>query len=128
MPCNLSYKIHEGIFQILKEQGLSIPNFVLPNSVVTAELDKTYYYGSFYLATYPMDGKDYVYTLWFADDTVATADGIRIGSTQAQVETVYGADAFNGTNAFEMTKGSSKLTILITDGIVSGVRYEGITD
>ena len=91
-------------------------------------LDRTYYYGPFYLSTYPMDGKDYVYTLWFADDTVTTAEGIRIGSTQAQVETVYGADAFNGTNAFEMTKGSSKLTILITDGMVSGVRYEGIID
>lgn len=91
-------------------------------------LDKTYYYGSFYLATYPMDGKDYVYTLWFADDTVATDDGIRIGSTQAQVELAYGKNAFNGTNAFEMTKGRSKLTILITDGMVSGVRYEGIID
>ena len=91
-------------------------------------LDKTYYYGSFYLSTYPMDGKDFVYMLWFADDTVTTAEGIRIGSTQAQVETAYGKDAFNGTNAFEMTKGSSKLTILITDGMVSGVRYEGIID
>ena len=91
-------------------------------------LDKTYYYGSFYLSTYPMGGKDFVYVLWFADDTVTTAEGIRIGSTQAQVETAYGKDAFNGTNAFEMSKGSSKLTILITDGIVSGIRYEGIID
>ena len=91
-------------------------------------LDKTYYYGSFYLATYPMDGKDYIYTIWFADDTVTTAEGIRIGSTQAQVEEVYGADAFNGTNAFEMTKGNSRLTVLITDGVVSGVRYEGIPE
>lgn len=91
-------------------------------------LDKTYYYGSMYISTYPMDGQDYVYTLWFADDTVTTAEGIRIGSPQSQVEEAYGADTFNGTNAFELTKGNSKLTILITDGLVSGVRYEGILD
>lgn len=91
-------------------------------------LDKTYYYGPFYLTTYPMEDKDRVYTLWFADDTVSTAEGICIGSTQTQVEEVYGADAFNGANAFELTKGNSKLTILITDGLVSGVRYEGISD
>lgn len=91
-------------------------------------LDKTYYYGSFYLSTYPMEGKDYVYTLWFADDTVTTAEGIRIGSPQSQVEEAYGADAYNGTNAFEVTAGNSRLTILITDGLVSGVRYEGIPE
>lgn len=89
-------------------------------------LDKTYYYGSFYLSTYPMDGRDYIYTLWFADDTVATAEGIRIGSPRSRVEEVYGPDAFNGTNAFEMTKGNSRLTILITDGMVSSIRYEAV--
>ena len=89
-------------------------------------LDKTYYYGSFYLSTYPMDGKDYVYTLWFADDTVATEEGIRIGSNQADVESVYGADSFNGTNAYVLIKGNSKLMILITEGEVSAIRYEGM--
>ena len=89
-------------------------------------LDKTYYYGSFYLTTYPMDGKDYVYTLWFADDTVATEEGIRIGSNQADVESVYGADSFNGTNAYVLIKGNSKLMILITEGEVSAIRYEGM--
>lgn len=89
-------------------------------------LDKTYYYGSFYLATYPMDGKDYVYTLWFADDTVTTAEGIRIGSPQSQVEEACGAENFNGTNGYVLTRGQSRLVILITEGYVSGVRYEGI--
>lgn len=91
-------------------------------------LDKTYYYGSIYISTYPLDGKDYIYTLWFADDTVTTAEGIRIGSTRSEVEKAYGADAFNGTNTCELTKGNSKLTILVTDGLVSAVRYEGIPD
>lgn len=91
-------------------------------------LDKTYYYGSIYISTYPLDGKDYIYTLWFADDTVTTAEGIRIGSARSEVEKAYGDDYFNGTNTCELTKGNSKLTILVTDGLVSAVRYEGIPD
>lgn len=91
-------------------------------------LDKTYYYGSFYLATYPRDGKDYVYTIWFADDTVTTAEGIRIGSTQTQVEEAYGPDSFDGSNSYVITKGKSRLVILIEDETVSGIRYEAILD
>lgn len=89
-------------------------------------MDKTYYYGSFYLSTYPMDGKDYVYNLWFADDGVSTDEGIRIGSTQSQVEDAYGKECFNGTTSFVLTKGQSRLMILIEDDTVSSIRYEVI--
>lgn len=89
-------------------------------------MDKTYYYGSFYLSTYPMDGKDYVYNLWFADDGVSTDEGIRIGSTQSQVEDAYGKECFNGTTSFVLTKGQSRLVILIEEKTVSSVRYEVI--
>ena len=91
-------------------------------------MDKTYYYGSFYLSTYPGDGKDYVYNLWFADDGVATDEGICIGSSQSQVEDAYGKEYFNGTNSFVLTKGQSRLVILIEDGQVSSIRYEVVLE
>lgn len=91
-------------------------------------MDKTYYYGSFYLSSYPLDGKDYVYSIWFADDSVATNDGIRIGTTKAQVEAICGADCFNGTNAYTQPQGNTKLTILMEDGMVSSIQYELIID
>lgn len=91
-------------------------------------LDKTYYYGNFYLSTYHMDGEDYVYSLWFADDNICTEEGIRIGSTQAEVEAVYGTDSFNGTNAYALTKGGSKLTVILMDGLVSSIQYEAIVE
>lgn len=91
-------------------------------------LDKTYFYGSFYLSTYPMGEKDFVYSVWFADDTVSTAEGIRIGNTQAQVESAYGTAGYNGSNAYKMTKGDSTLTIILTDGLVSSVIYEIVLD
>ena len=89
-------------------------------------MDKTYYYGSFYISTYSLDGKDHIYNLWFADDGVATDEGIRIGSPQSQVEAACGKECFNGINSFVLTKGQSKLVILIEDGKVSSIRYEVI--
>lgn len=91
-------------------------------------MDKTYYYGSFYLSTYPMDDKDYVYNIWFADDGVATDEGIRVGSSQSQVEDAYGKECFNGTNSYVLTKGQSRLVILIEEQTVSSVRYEVILE
>lgn len=89
-------------------------------------MDKTYYYGSFYLSTCPIDGKDYVYNIWFADDTAATQEGIRIGSTQTQVEDAYGKECFDGKNIFSLTKENSRLFVLTEDGTVKSVRYEAI--
>ena len=91
-------------------------------------MDKTYYYGSFYLSTYPMEGKDFVYSFWFAGDSVATEEGIRIGSTKAEVEAIYGADCFNGANAYTQAQSNSKLTILMEDGMVSSIQHELIID
>ena len=91
-------------------------------------MDKTYYYGSFYISTYSLDGKDHIYNLWFADDGVATDEGIRIGSTQSQVEDAYGKDCFNGTTSFVLTKGQSRLVILIEEETVTSVRYEVILE
>ncbi len=89
-------------------------------------LDKTYFYGSFYLQTYPQGDKDYVYSLWLMDDSVQTPEGIYIGATQAQVEQVYGADSFNGDNAFILTKGACKLTIILDSGAVSSIQYDAV--
>lgn len=53
-------------------------------------LDKVYTYSSFEIQTYPMSGKDYIYMVNLLDDTVSTEEGIRIGSTRAQVLSAYG--------------------------------------
>lgn len=91
-------------------------------------MDKTYYYGSFYLTSCTVDGVDYVNMLWFADDGVATDEGISIGSTQTRVEEVYGRDCFNGTNSFVLTRGQTRLVILMEEETVSSIRYEMIME
>lgn len=86
-------------------------------------LDKSYYYGSFYLDTYPVEEEDFVYGWWFADDSVTTEEGIYIGATQAEVEAAYGADTYNGTNAYIVTRGSGTLTVILEEGVVTSIQY-----
>ena len=86
-------------------------------------LDKTYYYGSFYLDTYPQDGKDFVYGFWFVDDSIQTNEGIRIGASKAQVESAYGAAAFNGANAYVVKRDGGVLTVILENDVVSSIQY-----
>lgn len=86
-------------------------------------LDKSYYYGSFYLETYPDGDKDYVYGWWFADDSVTTEEGIYIGATQGEVEKAYGTDGYNGSNAYTIKRDCGSLTIILKEGVVSSIQY-----
>lgn len=89
-------------------------------------LDKTYYYGSFYLQTYPEGDKDFVYCLWIVDDSVSTPEGLYIGAPQSLVESALGAAAFNGTNAYTVTKGEGRLTVILENGAVSSIQYDAV--
>ena len=91
-------------------------------------LDKTYFYGGFYLQTYPLGDADYIYSLWLVDDSSTTPEGIYIGSTQAEVEAAYGADAFNGSNAYILKGTTSTLTIILSDGVVSSIQYDAVVE
>lgn len=91
-------------------------------------LDKSYGYGSFYLETYPIGDKDYVYGWYFVDDMVENNEGICIGSSKADVEAAYGAENYNGTNAFQIKKGSGMLTIILENDVVSSVQYVIVTE
>ena len=91
-------------------------------------LDKTYNYGSFVLQTYPDGDVDYIYCLWLVDDSVSTSEGVYIGATKAEVEAAYGAAAFNGTNAYVLTKGACTLTVILDGDVVSSITYDAVLD
>ena len=91
-------------------------------------LDKTYRYGSIYLQTYPLGGKDYIYGWWFVDDLVSNDEDISIGSTLAEVDARYGIENYNGSNAFQIKKGSGMLTIILENDVVTSVQYTIITE
>ncbi len=91
-------------------------------------LDKTYFYGSYYLTTYPNGSEDNIFGLWLVDDSLSTPEGIYIGASKAEVEAAYGTEGFNGTNAYVMTKGVSKLTIILDGDSVSSIQYDAVVE
>ena len=90
-------------------------------------LSKTYFFGSFYLETYPDGDTDRVYCVWLVDDSVNTEEGIYIGATQQQVEDAYGAQWYNGKNAYVVKTGDCVLTIILENGVVNSIQYTAVT-
>ena len=112
----------DGIIEALGEPK----SYTEENSCAFIGMDKTYFYGSFYLQTYPMDEVDYIYCLWIVDDSVETPEGIYIGASQADVEAAYGAESYNGTNAYIITGRNTRLTIILENGVVSSIQYDAV--
>ena len=119
--------MHANAAPILEALGESV-SYTEEASCAFTGLDKTYYYGGFYLQTYPMGEEDFVYSLWLVDDSSTTPEGIYIGATQAEVEAAYGTEGFNGSNAYVMTGTTSTLTIILTDGVVSSIQYDAVVE
>lgn len=90
-------------------------------------LSKTYYFGSFYLETYPDGSTDRIYCVWLVDDSVTTEEGIYIGSSQEQVENTYGTQCYNGRNAYVIESDDCILTIIIENNVVNSIQYTAVT-
>lgn len=92
-------------------------------SCIFEGLDKTYFYGSFYVQTSPSAEGDKIMALWLVDDTVATPEGLYIGCTEQQVQDAYGDSATQEGSAYRVAAADTLLTIVLTDGTVSSIQY-----
>ncbi len=85
--------------------------------------DRTYDYGGFELFAAYEDGAHRVHTISLYDDTVATPEGIRIGSSRDDVIEIYGeADEKDSGNLLYKGEGMT-LTIFFEGDTVSEIVY-----
>ena len=119
--------MHAPAASILEALGEPV-SYTEEASCAFSGLDKTYYYGGFYLQTYPLGDEDYVFAAWLVDDSSTTPEGIYIGASQAEVEAAYGTEGFNGSNAYILKGTTSNLTIILEDGTVSSIQYDAVID
>lgn len=86
-------------------------------------LDKIYAYAGFRIQTYPLNGKDYIYSVELTDDSVTTSEGIAVGSTVEQVKTAYGTPT-DETATLLLYKGEGvNLQFILRDGKVTNIQY-----
>lgn len=87
-----------------------------------------YYYDGFTVQTYEKNGKKYIYTINLEDDTVKTAEGIKLGDSLTAVTDKYGTHYALSGDTYAYVKDNMKLTFIIQNDRVMSVKYWLITD
>ncbi len=93
-------------------------------------LDKVYVYGGFRIQTYPDGTIERIYSVELLDDSVATPEGIAIGSARADVIAAYGSEMRETASAliYTDTANGTELMFSIRDGRVTNIQYKKITE
>lgn len=86
-------------------------------------LDKIYTYSSIELSTVPLDGIDHISLIVLLDDTVATNEGIRIGSSVDDVVAAYGDDYNVQGQSYTYIHGETMLMFIFEDDVVAAIEY-----
>ena len=107
---------------IIEKLGTPVEQYEAP-SCAFGDLDKVWTYNGFRVDTYQIDGVDYILDVVFTDDSVTTAEGVRIGDTLDAVKNAYGEPTtVDGTQAV-YDKDQMKLTFLLNGDAVKSVQY-----
>ena len=110
---------------VIEQLGDGYTYFEAPSCAYEG-MDKVYTYNSIVVRSYTMDGVDYIAAVELKDDTVQTAEGIRIGATEEEVRAAYGEDGNEGTSGIEYTKGDSFISFIFEDGRTIAITYTAI--
>ncbi|MBQ2057672.1 MAG: hypothetical protein IIT95_02565 [Oscillospiraceae bacterium] len=86
-------------------------------------IDKTYSYSGFEIKTYPSDSGDKIQGVFLTDDRVATSEGLRVGSTKADMESIYGTDYTVKGTEYAFEKGGMQLRVTLKDDVVNLITY-----
>ena len=89
-------------------------------------LDKTYGFSGFEVDTYPQADADFISAIVLRDDTVATPEGIRIGSTRADMEAAYGAGHENDSGQIIHQKDHMRLAFILDGDMVMSIEYQSM--
>lgn len=90
--------------------------------------DTFYYYDGFTLQAYEKNGKKYIYTINLEDDTVKTAEGVKIGDSFAAVTTKYGSGYTAAGNTYAYAKDKMTLTFVVENDKVAAITYALVTE
>ncbi len=89
-------------------------------------LDKDYTYPGFKLRTYPENEVDYVLNVCFTDDSVATPEGIMLGSSRNDVINAYGSSFTEQNGNVVYVKENTELRFRFDGDSVSAIEYWAI--
>ncbi|MDO5521696.1 MAG: transglutaminase-like domain-containing protein [bacterium] len=84
--------------------------------------EKIYTYDALTLVTYPGDTKDYIESISLRKDSIATAEGIKIGSSKSELEGTYGDKLEKGKNGIYTCKiDNTELRFIVLNDKVAAI-------
>lgn len=87
--------------------------------------DRIYGFGSYEITTYEKDGKEYIYDIYFLDDSVTTDEGIYIGCSKNDMEATYGTEYQETSGSYIYTKDDMTLQFITEQDTIIAIRYNG---
>jgi len=103
--------------------GEPISIFEIPSCAFEGT-DRVFLFPGVQIHTIPIDGDDFIHTISLRDDTVATQNGIFLGSSLDSLINAYGDEYTRDFDMLTFTLGFTSLSFLINDNMVASIIYE----
>lgn len=87
-------------------------------------MDKIYTYPGIELATYPVNGKEYISSIYFTDKTVSTQEGITLGSTYNDMVRAYGNGYTEEFEVYRYILGPTEISFYTTNKVIDAIEYQ----
>ncbi len=87
--------------------------------------DNVYNYGSYEIIAYNEGDGEVVYSIYFIDANLTTAEGLAIGDEAAKVTQLYGEGTVNGTE-ITYQKGNTLLVVITENDCVASIEYREV--
>ncbi len=129
-------KEEEGVFSFVYERATLIPGELLDHSVLpkyddVAEVpscafggsDNVYNFKAFELTTHIDGDEEIVYSIYFLDPNLPTAEGLCLGDTVDDMKSLYGDDYETEENVYVYTRGETSLNVITKNDRVVSIEY-----
>jgi len=121
---NVDVVLGAAVSDVLDKLGPATDYYEYPSCAFEGDA-KIYVYGGFEVATYRLypEDNDRVYSVTFFDDSAATAEGVYIGQSRADMAAAYGADYEEIPGSFLYEKNGTTLSFTVENGIITVITY-----
>lgn len=91
-------------------------------------MDKIYTYKDLEITTYPLNGKEYISSVYFLNGDISTKEGIKIGSSYNDMVKAYGKTYQEQNGVYRYTKKDCELVFYLNKSkVVTNIEYIAIT-
>ncbi len=131
-----TFKEEQGVFCFVYEGAALVPGELadlsaLPKYTDVSEVpscafdgnDNVYNFRLFELTTYFDGNEERIYSIYFTDPNLPTAEGMRLGDTVDDMKALYGEDYTAEENVYTYTRGETSLYVITQNDVVVSIEY-----